>query len=186
TDMKLAGYSALIYRYSLEVPLPESLSAISEKHRSYREGKWQVFKTVQEPDPTLLGHLIFAFRYEGIDLLILYKLFEAVDKGEIKSILIDQPSGRNSRRIWLFDEWLTDKQLDVEDAASGNYVEALEPDLQYPGPRQRSKRHRVWNNLPGNKQFSPLIRRTEKLGSFNKRIPRGLPRGKNKESLKTS
>ena len=167
TDMKLAGYSALIYRYSLEVPLPESLSAISEKHRSYREGKWQVFKTVQEPDPTLLGHLIFAFRYEGIDLLILNKLFEAVDKGDIKSIVIDQPTGRNSRRIWFFYEWLTDKKLDVEDATSGNYVEALDPDLQYPGPRQRSKRHRVWNNLPGNKQFCPLIRRTEKLGSFN-------------------
>src|SRR5699024_3742261 len=100
-------------------------------------------------------------------LLILNKLFEAVDKGDIKSIVIDQPTGRNSRRIWFFYEWLTDKKLDVEDATSGNYVEALDPDLQYPGPRQRSKRHRVWNNLPGNKQFCPLIRRTEKLGSFN-------------------
>lgn len=59
--MKLAGYSALIHYYELEVPLPEFISGISEKHRSYEEGKWQVFKTVQEPDPTLLDILYLHF-----------------------------------------------------------------------------------------------------------------------------
>ncbi len=167
TDMKLAGYSALIYGYDLEVPLPEFLSVISKKHRSYTEGKWKVFRTVQEPEQTLLGHLIFAFRYEGIDLLILKKLFEKIDKTAIEAIVKDQPTGRNSRRIWFFYEWLIDEELDLQDAKSGNYVEALDPDLQYPGPKERSKRHRVWNNLPGNKDFCPLIRRTDKLESFS-------------------
>lgn len=167
TGMKLAGYSALIHHYDIEVPLPESISAISEKHRSYKEGKWQVFKTVQEPDQTLLGHLVFAFRYEGVDLLILKKLFKTVDKSEIEAIVKDQPTGRNSRRIWFFYEWLTDDKLDVEDAQSGNYVEALDTSLQYPGPKQRSQRHRVWNNLPGNRDFCPLIRRTERLERFS-------------------
>lgn len=90
---------------------------------------------MQEPDHTLLGHLIFAFRYEGIDL-ILKKLFKRVDKSEIEAIVKDQPTGRNSRRIWFFYEWLTDDKLDVEDAHAGNYVEALDPDLQYSGPKQ--------------------------------------------------
>lgn len=167
TGMKLAGYSALINQYGLKVPLPESLSAISEKHRSYKEGKWHVFKTVQEPAPTLLGHLVFAFRYEGVELLVLKKLFKTIDKSEIEAIVKDQPTGRNSRRIWFFYEWLTSDKLDVKDAQSGNYVEALDPDLQYPGPKERSKRQRVWNNLPGNKSFCPLIRRTEKLKGFS-------------------
>lgn len=165
--MKLAGYSALIYCYDLEVPLPEYISAISKKHRSYKEGKWHVFKTIQEPDHTLLGQLIFAFRYEGVDLLILKKLFETIAKSKIEAIVEDQPTGRNSRRIWFFYEWLTNQKLDVEDAKSGNYVEALDPDLQYPGPKQRSRRHRVWNNLPGNQDFCPLVRRTEKLKRFS-------------------
>lgn len=167
TGMKLAGYSALIHQYGLEVPLPESVSAISEKHRSYKEGKWQVFKIVQEPDHTLLGHLVFAFKYEGVDLLVLKKLFEAVDKKKIEAIVRDQPTGRYSRRIWFFYEWLTGEELDVEDVKTGNYVDALDPELQYPGPEQRSKRHRVWNNLPGNKDFCPLVRRTEKLENFS-------------------
>jgi Fic family protein len=167
TGMKLAGYSALIHQYDLEVPLPESISAISKKHRSYTEGKWQVFKTVQEPDQNLLGHLIFAFRYEGIDLLILKKLFETVEKSKIEAIVKDQPTGKNSRRIWFFYEWLMKDKLKVEDAQSGNYVEAIDPDIQYPGPKERSQRHRVWNNLPGNRDFCPMIRRTDILESFS-------------------
>lgn len=163
TGMKLAGYSALIYRYGLEVPLPESISAVSEKHRSYKEGKWQVFKTVQEPEPTLLGHLIFALRYEGVDLLVLKNLFETIDKRDIEAIVKDQPTGQYSRRIWFFYEWLTGEELEIADVKTGNYVYALDADLQYPGPKQRSKRHRVWNNLPGNRDFCPLIRRTDKL-----------------------
>lgn len=167
TGMKLAGYSALIHHYGLEVPLPDLISAISDKHRSYKEGKWRVFKTVQEPTPTLLGHLTFAFRYEGVDLLILKRMFETVDKKEIEAIVNDQPTGRNSRRIWFFYEWLTNKRLDVEDTRAGNYIEALDPSLQYPGPKERSQRHRVWNNLPGNKDFCPLIHRTEILERFS-------------------
>jgi len=167
TGMKLAGYSALIHKYELEVPLPETISAISNKHISYTEGKWKVFKIVQEPDQSLLGHLIFAFRYEGVDLLILKKLFEKVEKNDIEAIVKEQPTGRNSRRIWFFYEWLMEDELDIEDAQSGNYVEALDPKLQYPGPKERSQRHRVWNNLPGNRDFCPLIRRTSILESFS-------------------
>ncbi len=167
TDMKLAGYSALINRYDLEVPLPESISATSQSHRQYEEDRWAVFSIRHEPEHTLLGHLTFALRYEGVDLLILKKLFEEIDKAEIETIVLNQPTGRNSRRIWFFYEWLTNDKLDLKDAKSGNYVEALDPDLQYPGQKQRSKRQRVWNNLPGNRDFCPLIRCTDKLESVN-------------------
>jgi hypothetical protein len=169
TNMKLAGYSALINRYDLEIPLPASISATSQSHKKYKEGRWAVFSTRHEPDDTLLGHLTFALKYEGVDLLILKKLFEIIDQSDIEAIVKDQPTGRNSRRIWFFYEWLTDAKLNIEDAKTGNYVEALDPDLQYPGSKQRSKRHRVWNNLPGNKNFCPLIYRTEKLESFSKK-----------------
>ncbi|MCC5905734.1 MAG: Fic family protein [Balneolaceae bacterium] len=166
-DMKLAGYSALINQYDLEVPLPEYISTISQSHRQYEEGRWKVFSIRHEPEHTLLGHLTFALKYDGVDLLILKKLFEEIDNSEIKTIVKAQPTGRYSRRIWFFYEWLTDKKIDIKDAESGNYVEAIDPKLQYPGPKQRSQRHRVWNNLPGNKDFCPLVHRTERLESFS-------------------
>lgn len=167
TDMKLAGYSALINRYDLEVPLPEYISAISQSHRQYQEGRWKVLSTRHEPEHTLQGHLTFALRYEGVNLLILKKLFEETGKTKIEAIVKAQPTGRYSRRIWFFYEWLTDEKIAIQDAKSGNYVNALDTELQYPGPKLRSKRHRVWNNLPGNKDFCPLIHRTEKLEGFS-------------------
>jgi len=167
TEMKLAGYSALINQYDLEVPLPEYISAISQSHRQYEEGRWKVLSKRHEPEHTLLGHLTFAFRYEGVELQVLKKLYSTVDKGKIETIIKKQPTGRYSRRIWFFYEWLADDRLDVEDAQSGNYVDALDPKLQYPGPKQRSQRHRIWDNLPGNRDFCPLIRRTEKLEQFS-------------------
>ncbi len=166
TGMKLAGYSALIYHYNLEVPLPASISAISEKHRSYQAGRWQIFTTVHEPEHTLRGHLTFTLRYEGVNLLILKRLFQSVDESEIEEIVNNQPTSRYSRRIWFFYEWLTDEKLDLDDVKTGNYVDALNPKLQYPGLERRSKRHRIINNLPGDKDFCPLIRRTDLLENY--------------------
>lgn len=166
TGMKLAGYSALMHHYDMEVPLPDYISAISPKHKSYEEGRWKVFATTHTPDDTLLAHLTFALKYEGVDLLILKTLFKTVDKTEIEKIVEDQPTGRYSRRIWFFYEWLMGKKLDLPDAETGNYVDAVDPNLQYPGPKRRSKRHRVRNNLPGNKDFCPLIRKTSTLETF--------------------
>ncbi len=163
TDMHLAGYSALIYRYDLKVPFPDSLSAVSQKHKRYAEGRWNVFSVKIKPKETLAGHLRFALKNEGVNLLILKKLFEAIDKAEVEHIVKTQPTGRYSRRIWFFYEWLTRRELDLADAETGNYVDALDPENQYPGPERMSRRHRVRNNLPGVQGFCPLIRRTEKL-----------------------
>ena len=91
TDMKLAGYSALINRYDLEVPIPEQISAISQSHRQYEEGRWNVRSKRHEPDHTLQGHLTFALKYEGVHLLILKKLFEKIGKAEIKAIVKPNP-----------------------------------------------------------------------------------------------
>src|SRR5699024_8574706 len=107
----------------------------------------------------------FALKYEGIDLLILKKLFQSINRNKVKEIVKQQPTGRYSRRIWFFYEWLMDEKLHLADVKTGNYIAALDPKLQFPGPEHRSKRHRVVNNLPGNKDFCPLIRRTAKIES---------------------
>jgi len=162
-EMTLAGYSALIYRYNLSVPLPDAMAAVSKKHRKYIQGRWNVFRANQKPEDSLLGHLVFALKYEGVDLLLLKKLFTIVDSEELKLIVTKYPTSSYARRLWFFYEWLTGKRLDLDDVKTGNYVDALKPELQYPGPRIRSSRHRVNDNLPGVPGFCPLIRRTQKL-----------------------
>lgn len=165
-NMSLAGYSALINYYDLKVPLPRFLSAISQKNNRYEEGKWAIFTPRHAPDNTLLAHLTFAFKYEGIDLAVLKALFETVSSLSIEELIKQEPTGSYTRRIWFFYEWLTGTYLNIEDVKTGNYVDAIDSNLQYPGLEERSKRHRVRNNIPGTIDFCPLIFRTDRLDNF--------------------
>lgn len=164
-NASLVGYAALIERYKLQVPLPSTLAVISEKHRKYTTDRWQVFTPRYAPEDTLKGHLTFALKYEGVDLAILNKLFEKVSKTEIEGIIQQEPNGSYARRLCFLFEWLRDEMLDIPDA-QGSFIDLLDENLQYPGPTRFSKRHRVRNNLPGVKNFCPLIRRTQKLDAF--------------------
>ena len=162
----LAGYAALIDACSLRVPLPHRLAAISQRHRRYDEDNWMIFTPRHRPEDTIQGHLAFALRWEGVDLGILRALFARLGGGQIAEWIRREPVGRYSRRAWFFYEWLMGETLPVEDATKGNFVDALTPSEYCVGPSAPSRRHRVNNNLPGVRDFCPLIRRTEKINAY--------------------
>jgi Fic family protein len=162
-----AGYAALIDRYALAVPFPRALSAIGEHHRiSEREG-WRIFTPRHAPSADLEGHLIFALKYEGLDLAVLNRLFGEVPAGAIAALVRAKPTGSYARRIWFLYEWLTGTRLDLPNAATGTYVPVLDPKQQWAVPGENSSRHRVRNNLPGTPEFCPLVFRTQALEEFN-------------------
>ena len=162
----LAGYSALIQTHDLKIPPPDHLCAVGTKHKKYDYERWHIFTPRHKPKDTLHGHLVFALKYEGIDLAVLNALFQDIDAREIKEIIRTEPTGSYSRKLWFLWEWLCDDQLDIEDARAGNYIPLINSKLQYEGKSYPSKRHRVRNNLPGTRNFCPLIRKTVKLEQF--------------------
>ena len=163
---KLAGYAALIASHDLKVPVPDKIALIGKKHKRYCTKEWEVFTPRHAPADNLLGHLTFALKYEGVDLHILKSIFSTVQSDDIKEIIEVEPTSQYARRIWFFYEWLNEEMLDIPDIKTGNYVDALDDKLQYPGPSENSARHRVRNNLPGVKDFCPLIRKTEQLEAY--------------------
>ena len=162
----LAGYSALIQKHYLSVPTPDNLCAIGTKHKKYTQGRWHIFTPRHKPADTLYGHLTFALKYEGIDLAVLNTLFYKIKADEIETIIRSEPTGIYSRRLWFLWEWLREEELDLKDATTGNFVPLINSKLQYAGKSRQSRRHRVNNNLPGTRNFCPLIRKTEKLEQF--------------------
>lgn len=162
----LVGYSALINAFQLETPFPLTLAAISRQHKKYITEKWLIFTPRYQPPDTVAGHLTFALRYEGVDLAVLQALFQKVSPEDLISWIESEPIGQYSRRIWFLYEWLTDIKLPIADAITGNFVNVIDETQQFGGPIKISKRHRVRNNLPGVKDFCPLIRKTEKLKKF--------------------
>jgi hypothetical protein len=114
----------------------------------------------------LEGHLTFALKYEGLELAVLKRLFEATGASSIEEMVRRAPTGGYARRIWFLYEWLTGQRLDLPDAASGRYVEIVHPGLQYAANGHTSPRHRVKNNLPGSAAFCPMVYRTSVLEEF--------------------
>ncbi len=161
-----AGYAALIDACGLQVPLPRTLSATGERHRTLEEGGWRLLTPRHAPRPTLQAHLTFALKYEGLDLAVLKRLFLTVEAAGIEAIVRATPTGSYARRLWFLYEWLTGQRLNLPDTTQGNYVPAVNPEQQWAVPGENSARHRVRNNLPGTPQFCPLVRRTQALEEF--------------------
>ncbi len=161
-----AGYAALIEAYGLRVPLPRMLAAIGERHRIRNEGGWHILTPRHAPTSDLGGHLTFALKYEGIDLAVIKRLFEAVGPREIEALVRAGPTGKYARRIWFLYEWLTGTRLKLSDSTMGGYVPAVDPEQQWTIKGENSPRHRVVNNLPGTPSFCPLVFRTKPLDEF--------------------
>ncbi len=165
-SVTLAGYSALIDAYDLQVPIPRKLAAIGEKHKIRIRGQWTLYTPRHRPETSLAGNLTFALKYEGLDLGILKGLFLKIGPQPIEAIVRATPSGSYARRLWFLYEWFLGTQLDLPDATRGRYVPIVDPDRQCAIPGSNSPRHRVRDNLPGTPAFCPLVFRTETLDSF--------------------
>lgn len=162
----LVGYGAIIAHYALRVTIPSKLALISQKKRQYKTREWQVYTPRHQPDETLFKQLVFALKYEGVNLLVLKKLFDALETKEVRDLVQIEPLSQYSRRIWFIYEWLFNTRLDIPDLKRGNFVQLIDEEIQFAVEGKRSSRHRILNNLPGTPEFCPLIYKTSKLEQF--------------------
>lgn len=114
-----------------------------------------------EPEPTLVGHLSFALKHEGVDLCLLREVFLASGPAPITAAIAAQPTSRYSRLLGFFYEVATGRVLDPSLKIGGNYVDALPGERYFVSPAPtRNPRWRVWDNLLGDARYCPMVRRT--------------------------
>lgn len=164
---------------SKQIPLPDILSMCTDKHKRYASEEWEVYTKRHKPDQDIRSHIIFALKYEAIDILILKETFKLLGAQKVIDIIQLEPTGQYARRIWFLYEWLFGERLETPDLKTGTYVPIVNETLQYAIKGTNSTRHRVINNLPGNVNYCPMIRRTEKLDNYlglqlNKKIEEGF------------
>ena len=161
---RLVGYGALVEKYNLAAPLPTRLTAIGERHVKTSSSEWQILTPRHQPEDTLAGHLTFALKWEGVDLGILAALFKVVPEKEIARVVLETPTGAYSRRLWFLYEWLTGRRLRIDDLGKVRTVPVIDPELQFGLSEGAAvSRQKVTNNLPGTREFCPLVRRTAGL-----------------------
>lgn len=164
----LAGWAALVHGLSIEAPVRQ-MSCISQKHvrgSQRQEGSWRIFDKRYAPEDNPIDHIAFALKHEVIDLLILKRVFAEIPQEKIEKYITTTPTGAIARRIWFFYEFLTGEILKIKDAPKVSAIDILDSEQYFTGHPQLSQRHRVRNNLLGERDFCPIIRRTDKLMNF--------------------
>ena len=171
-DLIPVGYEALINLYALNVIPHFRRSYVTLKGSSKVIYEYHIEIHIypkaylpKDPDNAFL-QLEFAFKYDGINLEILSALFKKIEVTLITDFIRSQPTGKNTRRLWYLYEFLTGKALEIEDAQGGSYVLLLDEDKYYTGSTIRSRRHYVDDNLLGNQEFCPIVRKTDLLKHY--------------------
>ena len=173
-ETRAAGYEALIKRFDLRT-IPNwhrSFVGLGGRHtvltdegqtiETYPIGYW--------PGDGVGDHLEFALKYDGTNLAILATVFDEMSPVNLASYIEKKPTGKYARRLWFLYEYLTGEQLPLENLQKATYVDLLDPSEYYAlGRGEKSSRQRIRNNLPGNKEFCPLIRRTVALMQFEEK-----------------
>ena len=162
-----AGYAALIDAHSLKIPLPRVLSAVSPQNKFAASANWRVLPARYAPQASFEGHLTFALKHEGVNLLLLKKLFEKTGPALVESMVRRAPTGIYARKAWFFYEWLLGRQLDLPAITRGTYAPAL-TGHQYGIAGKKAPRQRILDNLPGTPAFCPLISVTDQLDAWLK------------------
>lgn len=160
------GYSHLIEQFRLPARQPAIVAVIDSAAKGRKTAKHGDTELLQfepryRPKPTLAAQLQFALRYEGLNLEVLALLFAKTGRHEIEANLAEKPESSFARRIGFLYEWLTGEKLNAAVAPRAAYVRVVDEALQFgliDGSRDR--KFRVINNLPGNRQFCPMVRKT--------------------------
>ncbi len=170
-NTSLLGYSALVQAFDVQAPVrhPSCLLASRTLHGRKQQEDWIVFDNKYAVDETVEGHLVFAVKHENLDLLVLKRIFDSIPEKVVENYVLKSPTGQLTRRIWFLFEFLTGKKLNVSDAGKVTTVELLDKEKYFVSEGEVSARHRIRNNLLGNENFCPVIRKTELLNSFIER-----------------
>ena len=160
------GQAWLVRELGLAVspPAVESFAVAGVRRTETHDGRTREWYPMRyAPQADAISHIRFALRHEAFDLGVLIAALKAVEPGEIEAWVREQPTGAFSRRAWFLYETFCGRTLDLADASAGNYVGALDASRHVVAPRRNSRRHRVADNLLGERGLCPTVRLTRKL-----------------------
>jgi hypothetical protein len=161
------GYRWLAEHYGVEPVQPFRFDSQLAKSRSSERVDGFVHEFYPphfKPVDTLAGHMTFALKREGVHLEFLARLFNVMPVAELDVWVDTEPTGQYARRTGFFYEWLTDRRLAFGGVNVGNYINALDENLYLTATHpENNPRWRVRDNLPGTRDYCPLIYRTDKV-----------------------
>ena len=171
--MQLAGYTYLIEELGLSLPPLGLELAIGNKTideiKPYGSVRIKLLARNKKVGTNIYEHLETAINYQGIRLAYLVPIFDKLDEVLLSSYIKEKPQAINRRCIWYLYEWLTGNQLDIENSQS-NYANLLDDKFYYTSKSGvNNSRTRITNNMLGNKEFCPMVRKRPEVLDYEKK-----------------
>jgi hypothetical protein len=170
-EAKLAGWAWLVQSFGARAPVrrPSVVSDQYVKASRRQAGEWTIYDKRYWPGDTFGDHFGFALRHENLDLLALKRIFDAVPQDTVATFVRSAPTGAPNRRVWFLYEFMTGRMLDIKDVSGVSFTDLLDSRLYFTAAPVPSRRHKVRDNLLGNRDFCPVIRKTKALTDFGAR-----------------
>jgi hypothetical protein len=162
--MTKVGYTWLIERLGLKTRPLLHASYIGPRmsRKESQDGRVEEhYIRSYDPGDRILDHVVFALKYDGLDLDILSKVLRRITAAELTEFVVERPSSKFTKQIGYWFEALTGQELPSKVEVSGNYELLLNPEHFVVSDKPiRNRRWRLMNNAVGTGRFLPLIRRT--------------------------
>ena len=113
-----------------------------------------------------LSHVEFLLKYDDLNLDFLKTVFEQITVVDVAQYIALKPKGSYERRIGFFYEFLTGVRLPIEDLGKGNYIDLVDSKRYITGKLLKNQRWLINDNLLGNENFCPVIRKNKYLESL--------------------
>ncbi len=162
TDDTLFGFHRLAQLYGICLVQPllvRSQLGTARRHTVVDGQEVRTWPAQYRPADTFRGHFEFGLKHERLHFEFFSRLFDCLPAREVAAWVQNEPTGSYARRTAFLYEWFTGQQLDVPDTAPNvGYVDAIDAKryLVAQNP-ERVRRWRVNNNLPGLRDFCPLV-----------------------------
>ena len=120
---------------------------------------------VAPDDDSVLSHVLFALRYETIQIPILDQALRLVSADDVLAGLARQPQAGYLRRAAYLWEKANDTVLNLpQESTGGNYLYIFDPTVYYTGQDwERSQKYRVVFNGIGPYEYCPIVKRDQGL-----------------------
>jgi hypothetical protein len=110
-----------------------------------------------------LAHIIFALKYEGVNLSILPQALQRIEDRNLVDAITQSPSRGCLRKVCYLWEAYSDRLLDYTDKPEGPSVLLFDPERYITGPSVRNNRWRVDFNGLGTLQCCATVERTPEV-----------------------
>ncbi len=182
----LVGYAHLTNEMGLkaiEVKKPALVQPVTRIERI--NGALAVPQTVAPEAGDFLAHIIFALKYEGVNLSILAQALPRIEGRLLVEAITQSPSSGYLRKVCFLWEAYSGRSLDYTDKPRGPGVLLFDPERYITGPSVRNNRWRVDFNGLGTLQYCATVERTPEIQALleydilgrSKNFIASLPRG---------